>query len=266
MVIKSGILFSIVIIMCVGTPAFACGVKTDCNIGNRTYRAYQPPDATDRAIIFFHGVGGRASKQIMNSGLRAVAEDLNAILIAAQSAQKEWNVPGAPADYAANATTELQYFDELQSDIQMRFGVNPENTIVAGFSSGSMVIWNIACFRGQNAFGFVANSGTFWDPMPSSCPSTPVNLNHYHGKSDTTVPMEGRQIFNSHQGDVLQAIEILTGVAINLSSVDRTRGKLECYLAREGSDGHVELCLFEGGHRFSADYIADAWDIFSADR
>ena len=60
----------------------------------------------------------------MNTGLRAVAEDLNATFIAAQSAQKEWNVPGAPADYVANATTELKYFDDLQSDTQTRFGVS----------------------------------------------------------------------------------------------------------------------------------------------
>ena len=125
-----------------------------------------------------------------------------------------------------------------------------------------MVVWNIACFRGQNAFGFVADSGTFWDPMSTSCPSTSVNLNHYRGKSDTIVPMEGRQILNSYQSDVLQAIENLAGIAVVLSSIDQTRDKLKCYVACEGSEGHVGLCLFKGGHRFSADYIADAWEVF----
>ena len=57
-----------------------------------------------------------------------------------------------------------------------------------------MMVWHLACYRGASFAGFAPMSGTFWEPVPETCPTGPVNLIHYHGTKDPVVPLTGRQI------------------------------------------------------------------------
>jgi len=142
-----------------------------------------------------------------------------------------------------------------------RFGINPDRTLFAGFSAGGMLTWTVACSAGDVFFAFVAMSGTFWQGPPSSC-DTDAAITHYHGTSDAVVPIEGRAIGPTRQGNVMEVLAMYRadrglrdGRAIEADGLD-------CMLwpgpAELGT--FLEYCTHPGGHRFSVDYIARVWD------
>ena len=252
-------------LMTVGT-AFACGPDTDCQVGDRTYRVALPSAPTGAAFIFVHGYQGTAAGAMGNGSLRRLAEDLGAVMIAVQAGANDWNIPGAPNESVNHSSDELAYFDAVMADATARFGVDPARTLVTGFSAGSMVVWNLACERGTSFAGFAPVSGTFWAPTPTSCPTGPVNLIHYHGDADTTVPMEGRAIGPAHQGSVTQAFALMTATGGYGPAVPRAATDLTCNRQTDPAGHILELCMFAGGHSFKTSFVADAWAQLGIDR
>ncbi len=242
--------------------ALACGVDTDCQIGARTYRIVLPDYSaeTDKtgAIIFAHGFRGTAARAVKNKKLTALASELNVALVAAQAAGPEWNIPHIPTVDASEGIDELAYFDALSFDLAKRFSVDPSKTVVAGFSSGAMMVWHLACFRGTSFAGFVPMSGTFWKPLPSACPTGPVNLIHYHGRDDPIVPLHGRPIKDAEQGDVYDAVALIAKSGTYRPLPDQQLPDLECSRWADGSSHLLELCLFSGKHTWRSENLLRA--------
>jgi polyhydroxybutyrate depolymerase len=246
--------------------AAACGRDTDCVIGDRSYRIALP-DGYDGAtpigaIIFAHGYRGTAAGVMRNKALTALASELGVAFIAAQADGTDWKIPNAPHGANPDGTGELAYFDALIADVTTRFAIDPTRLVASGFSSGGMVVWHLACNRGDRFAGFVPMSGTFWAPVPETCPSGPVNLIHYHGDADPVVPLDGRPIGDARQGDVRKAIELIARIGgYRRVETEPTPG-LDC-ARRANSDGKLlELCLFAGKHQLKAKHLARAWRIF----
>jgi polyhydroxybutyrate depolymerase len=243
--------------------ALACGRDTDCRIGERVYRVVLPPAATSpaprRAVIFVHGYMGTAKNVLRNKDLVAVATKHGAAFVAAQAVGIEWNVPGVPSVDATAGVDELKYFDRVAADLKQRFSIRRKDIIVAGFSSGAMMVWHLACHRGDTFAGFVAFSGTFWKPLPKSCPLDSINLIHYHGKSDTIVPIHGRQIKDGFQGDVYEAMALLVRAGKFGAAQLQNQSGLDCKQRENASGNVLELCLFAGGHELRASYLERAW-------
>ena len=139
-----------------------------------------------------------------------------------------------------------------------RFGIDPARTLVAGFSSGAMLVWTLACERGADFAGFVPMSGTFWAPVPQSCPEIPANLMHFQGTEDTTVPMEGRPIEEAHQGNLDQAFTLAESLSDFGPPETTQEGDLTCTRRTDSAGRILDLCLFPGGHSFRPDFIARA--------
>lgn len=243
--------------------AWACGRDTDCRIGERVYRVVPPTATTSqaprRAVVFVHGYMGSAKNVLRNKDLVAVATHHGAAFVAAQAVGIEWNVPGVPSVDANPGVDEVQYFDRVAADLKRRFGIRRQDIIVSGFSSGAMMVWHLACQRGDTFAGFVAFSGTFWKPLPKSCPLRSINLIHYHGKSDTIVPIHGRQIKDGVQGDVYEAMTLLARAGkFGAAQVENQSG-LDCRQRKNASGNVLELCLFAGGHELRPRYLDRAW-------
>ncbi len=251
------------------TAVQACGVDTDCEVGSRTYRIALPEsgEKTDKigAVIFAHGYRGTAAGVMRNKGLISMASDLNAALVAAQASGPEWNIPNIPSDDASENVDELAYFDDLVADLTQRFNVDPSKIMVAGFSSGAMMVWHLACFRGSSFAGFAPMSGTFWEPIPETCPTGPVNLIHFHGKDDPVVPLHGRQIKDAHQGDVFEAVNLMVRAGDYRPVASEPSPGLECSKWADGSGHSLELCLFDGEHTFRIENLSNAASRFLAD-
>lgn len=240
-------------------PARACGPDSDCAIGDRSYRVALPDHPDGRAIIFYHGYRGSAAAEMRNPGLRNLARDLGAILIAAASRDNDWNIPGSPSEDTSRPGEELAYFDALLTDAQARFGLDPARTLAAGFSAGGMVVWNLACFRGQSVAGFAPMSGTFWEPLPEACPTGAVDLYQSHGTRDSVVPMAGRPIQDTRQGDVAKAFALMTQTGgYGAPKPDPVDG-YDCARQTNPAGKVLELCTFPGGHGFRAGFLKRVW-------
>lgn len=252
-----------------GPVAEACGRDSDCVIGSRSYRIVLPPDHDTGtpigAIIFTHGYRGTADRVTRNKNLTALAKDLGVAVVAAQASGPEWNLPGVPSADAQDGVDELAYFDALAADLAGRFGVDQARTLVAGFSSGAMMVWHLACYRGNAYAGFVPMSGTFWEPLPESCPAGPVNLIHYHGTEDPVVPLAGRQIKDGRQGNVYEAINLMARAGGYRPVEAAPEAGLACSRQENGGGQRLELCLFSGKHQMNVAHIGRAWRIFGGD-
>jgi polyhydroxybutyrate depolymerase len=260
-------LIAAVALAAVAAPqAQACGRDTDCVIGERTYRIALPEghDGTTPigAIVFSHGYRGTASGIMRNKALTGLAAKLGVALVAAQAAGPDWNIPGAPDHHELEGIDELAYFDALIEDLTARFAIDRTRLVASGFSTGGMMVWHLACYRGAAFAGFVPMSGTFWEPVPETCPSGAVNLIHYHGREDPVVPLTGRQIKDAHQGDISEAIGMLARSGGYRPVESAETAGLEC--ARQVADGGklLEFCLFPGKHQLKTRHLARAWRIF----
>jgi polyhydroxybutyrate depolymerase len=239
--------------------ASACGRETDCIVGSRSYRAILPASGKPRgAVIFAHGYRGSAEGAMASHGLVALAEESGIALVAVNGVDGSWNLPNTPGGHDPAGPDEAADFEMISKDIERRFGVGPDRTIIAGFSSGGMLVWHLACQRGAHFAGFVAMSGTFWAPVPDHCPEIPRYLAHYHGTVDPVVPMQGRPIREARQGDIHAAIDMLLGQSDFGEPVVSYEDDLTCSERTDGAGRVFELCLFAGGHMFRPDFIARA--------
>lgn len=251
-------------LMLAAPAARACGPDSGCAVGDRSYRIRMPQSQTApplRALVFVHGYRGNAAGVMGNPHLAALAQDLGVALIAVQSGAADWNIAGVPAEDVATDDDELAYFDAVMADAAARFGIDPRRTVVAGFSSGGMMVWTLACHRGGDYLGFVPMSGTFWQPVPESCDSPPAGLVHLHGRADEVVPLAGRPIKDSHQGDVAAALAMYAGHGAFAAPEPLSLPGMECQTRRNPGGRILALCLFDGGHSFGAQRLRQAWDL-----
>ncbi len=243
------------------TAAAACGKDSDCFIGERTYRIYMPESAApgSGAIIFAHGYRGAPSGTMRNKAFLALADELGVALVAPKAYADDWRIPGVPADPGADGQVELDFFDALVIDLGRRFGIDTGHLLMTGFSAGGMMTWQLACDRPDLFAGFAPISGTFWAPVPDHCSGKAVDLIHTHGTSDKIVPIGGREIGPTRQGDVMTALAMLTADGGYGAPESFAEDGLDC-TDRVSPDGRLlEFCTHPRGHDFRVAYVRRAW-------
>jgi len=86
-----------------------------------------------------------------------------------------------------------------------------------------------------------------------------VHLLHTHGTDDKIVPLRGRPIQKTHQGDVYKALSLF-GQAGNFGGVETYEDlDLKCERRVNPEGRALELCLHPGGHSFKSEYVVRAW-------
>ncbi len=279
----------VILAIMLASPASACGVTTDCQLGERTYRIHMPERKSSDpvgAIIFAHGYKGSAAGTMSDKSLLKLADELGVALVAARSTDQDWQLPGRPRQTGNTGEIEFAYFRRLIEELKARHGIDPGKLLMTGFSAGGMLVWNLACHMGGSFAGFAPIAGTFWAPVPETCPTPVVDLIHYHGTADTMVPLAGRAIADTKQGDVGDALALairsggfgehgpvevrgepsnrnpragLVGGGAQAKMVE-AKG-LECERRTNGHGKILEFCTHGGGHGYKADYIRRAWRV-----
>lgn len=247
-------------------PAVACGPDTDCVLGDRIYRIALPEGqeagAALPAIVFAHGYRGSADGIMRNTGLRQMVSELGAALIAVKSKEDDWVIPNAPRHMDSDGAEEFAYFDAVLADAAEKFNIDRSRVMATGFSAGGMMVWNLACARSESFAGFAPMSGTFWLKPPETCDGPVANVIHIHGDDDPTVPLKGRAIGPTHQGEVAQALDMYGEYGAFGPAQPETHGELRCE-ARTNAEGDLlEFCLFPGGHSFRTEYLRFAYEKF----
>ncbi|MBU2533820.1 MAG: prolyl oligopeptidase family serine peptidase [Alphaproteobacteria bacterium] len=248
-------------------PAGACGPDTECRIGDRFYLIRMPEGHDGKspvgAIVYAHGYRGTATGVMRNQRLAAVAQQLNVALIATKSAGLGWSLPGSPGHSRAADVDELDYFDRVIEDVVTRFPVDRKRLVAAGFSAGGMMVWHLACYRSERFAGFVPIAGTFWVPVPDTCATPAASIVHIHGSVDRTVPLNGRVIREAKQGEVPRVIDMYAGYGGFGPAIELGAENLACKLRTNAAGRILNFCLFEGGHVFDANRIAQAWQMLT---
>ncbi len=241
--------------------AVACGATSDCTIKAGTYRISLPENSAQPigAIVFAHGYQGSAAGTMKNTGLIRMAADRGLALIAIDAGADDWNLPGAPGQSTA-PRDEMAYLDAVMADAARRFGVDPARTIITGFSAGGMFVWTVICERGDAFAGYIPYSGTFWRGPPATCPAQAQDIVHVHGTSDTTVPMQGRKIADTWQGDLDQVLAMYRKDKSFSPDGSYSVADLTCSHDSNAAGKRLDLCLFDGKHSFTAARLGAAYD------
>ena len=249
--------------------ASACGPDTNCALGDRHYRVAMPAgyDGVTKvpAIVFAHGYQGSAAGVMRNKSLRRLASDLGVALIAGKSVGPGWDLPNNPREMASTGEKEFAYFDAVIADASARFPIDTDRMMATGFSGGGMMVWNLICARSGSFAGFAPMAGTFWLKPPETCTGPVANVLHIHGDADRTVPLDGRVIGPTKQGEVSEALAMYRAYGNFGASSHVDSGRLRCEQSRNSAGQILEFCLFSGGHSFRTEYVRYAWDRFVAE-
>lgn len=267
-----------------GTPALAeedpggavskagCGVETACRVAGGEYRIRFPRnwDGTTPvpAIVFLHGWRGSAEAEMRNAAWATLSDRLGVAFVAPQGEGGTWSFPGSPSAHR----DEFRWFDALVADMTDRFPLRADRLMVAGFSMGGSMVWSLACRRGELFAGFAPVAGAFWDPIPDDCPSPAPVLLHVHGRTDRTVPLEGRSIGDGwRQSDVGESLAVFQrSMGVAETFPDRTPGKGFTCQSQESpkpdDPALLRVCLHDGGHSVRAEWIADAFETLAERR
>lgn len=238
--------------------AQACGVESDCMVGERAYRISLPDgvDAPVGAVIWSHGYRGTAKGVMRNGSLRKMVHAQGLALIAAQGVNGSWDLPYGPRTFDSTGAAEFAYFEDVIADAATRFDIDASRLIASGFSAGGMMVWNLACARPDLFAGFVPISGTFWLKPPEECAPSVASIVHIHGDRDKTVPLDGRAIGETKQGEVQDALAMYGAHGRFAKAHENNSEMLRCSEQSNGSGDVLEFCLFEGGHSFRTEYLA----------
>jgi polyhydroxybutyrate depolymerase len=241
------------------SPSAACGPNTDCLIDGRTYRIALPPgDGPFGAIVYMHGWRSSAAAVMGDEALRKTARELGVALVAPKSGGEGWLIAHRPRSGFDHDRRETDYFRALLKDVMKRFSVDPDRVLATGFSSGGMMTWTLACRMPEHFSAFLPVAGTFWAPVPQNCARDTIDLVHVHGTADSVVPLEGRAIADSRQGDVPTALSVL-GQAAAYRPVEASGPPGLACEGKAAQGRRLLLCLHDGGHVIQPAWIAWAW-------
>ncbi len=264
-------------ILALATPIAAqdsCGDDIPCEIGTGAYHAALPdsPESAP-AVIWLHGYAGSGAKTIANTGFVKNFTQRGYALIApnglkwgGEKTKPDWAVRDG---YQAYPRNDLAFIRAVIDDAAKRFSLDRSRVLLAGFSRGGSMIWDVACLKPDTATAYAPISGGFWKPESTDCVG-PVDLLHTHGFSDRTVPLEGRPIDTSVlrivQGDIHAGL--LTwrnemNCAQRATAVDAS-GPLWRKSWTECEGGSVTFLLGPGGHGAPKGWTSIALDWFEA--
>lgn len=240
-------------------PAFACGPESNCMVGERHYRIVMPEGHEGvtpvPALVWSHGYRGSAAGVMRNGSIRRMLSDAGFALIAMQGVNGSWDLPYGPRTFDSTGASEFAYFDAVIEDATAHHFIDPDRIIASGFSAGGMMVWNLACSHPERFAGFIPMSGTFWLKPPDTCVAPVSSIVHIHGTKDKTVPLTGRPIRETKQGEVEVSLSMYQdfgnfGVAENYSS-----GELSCRKRSNPAGEVLDFCLFDGGHSFRTEHL-----------
>ncbi|MEO9649701.1 MAG: polyhydroxybutyrate depolymerase [Roseobacter sp.] len=252
--------------------AQTCGdADTPCTIESGTYHAIAPVAEAKGIVVFLHGGGGRG-KSLLNSGMARAATNRGYVYVAPDGYHpnsrftRNWSVK---ANNTVFERDDIAFLSDVLVDVRQRFNVNSDRTLLAGFSRGGSMVWDVACHMPDFATAYAPIAGAFWDDLPASC-AAPVKLFHTHGWSDRTVPLEGRTFGGFGRGPVTQG-----DVWASLKILRETNGCDKRQPEKNSFDGDmwfrhwtdctgadVELMVHQGGHGVPKGWSKRALDWF----
>ena len=253
--------------------AQSCGsAKEPCEIESGTYHVRLPADGTvpKGIVIHLHGGGGKGAG-LLKSGIAAQATQRGYLFLAPNGIhpnarfKHNWAVRARNSSYEKD---DIAFLNDVANDAATRFNAPRDKTLLAGFSRGGSMAWDVACFAPDTARAYAPAAGAFWDDLPESCVG-PVDLLHTHGWDDRTVPLEGRPLWDGRiaQGDVWESLAIMrrtNGCTNRQPSRSAVEGDRWWRHWEDCENARIDLLLHPGGHGVPKGWSAAVLDWFDA--
>jgi polyhydroxybutyrate depolymerase len=260
----------------------ACGVpQAECPVGNGFYRLALPKGAITGlaggagapvpALVFLHGGSSTAASVMRNTAMLADLSARGYALIAPEGqprpgrSGKNWGV----FDNRTHPRDDIAFIADVLDDAKRR-GIDRDRVLLAGFSRGGSMVWDIACRAPAMARAYAAIAGAFWEPLPTVCDG-PIDLFHSHGWTDRVVPIEGRSFRDGTvvQGDVFAGLKVLRrtngcGPQQPDAAPMEAKGGLWFRSWTKCPGGRLDLMLHPGGHGVPRGWLERALDWFEA--
>ena len=259
-------------------PAEPCGTPAgECPTAHGFYRLALPEGAAEAvsgpvpAVIYLHGWGSNSAAAMRNKAMRAVLAARGYALIApegirtsATRKQKNW----AGRDGWVYQRDDLAFLAEVLDDAAAH-GIDRDRVLMAGFSRGASMVWDIACHAPGTARAYAPVAGAFWEPLPERCQGG-ADLFHTHGWADRVIPLEGRSVAGGTltQGDTFASLKILRAAnGCETEQPDVSGIEPDGIWRRTWSScqrGQIELMLHPGPHGTPTGWLERALDWFEA--
>ena len=171
-----------------GRPARAAAALAGAHRPRPGGRAYWLSGAGSRLVVGLHGTGltaGNCNDTFWTGagGWQGHADTTGYVLALGEAASGAgWNIGGG---WHGGSQDDMAYLAALVADATIAAGPFVE-VFVAGFSAGGAMAWRAVAER-PDLFA-AAGSCSGWAPF---YPDHPVDVIHYHGTGDTTVPIRG---------------------------------------------------------------------------
>lgn len=251
------------LLMALPVPGFAqtpdCGTAdTPCQLDGGDYFLSLPDSGEVRAIVLWlHGYGGSGARAAANTGFTRNFHEAGFAFVAPHGQafwpdgkdRRDWGVRdgfAAPRDDAA-------FLLAVLDDAAARLDLIDAPVLLAGFSRGGSMAWDLACAQPGRLAGVAPVSGGFWEPMATEC-AGPVHLFHTHGFSDRMVPLEGRkatwQGHEFHQGSIFKGLDVWREVNGCMLAADQSDAGDAIWEKRWTgcAAGSITLQIVPGGH------------------
>lgn len=234
-------------------PARAAEPCEPCSVPNGTYHVSAPADWDGttplRLLLFLHGWRGKGTDITGDPHIAGVANALGFLLVAPDGAGQSWGHVGSPH----RVRDDVAFLLSVVADAERRWPIDRHAVVAGGFSQGGSMVWDLACYAAPDFTAFIPFSGGFWEPLPDTCRSGPVNLRHTHGTHDSVVPMQGRPLMGGvyRQGDIRAGFSRWIAADKCSAEPDRigTTGDLTCSAWSSCAGSHrLEMCLHDGDH------------------
>ena len=180
------------------TPSLAgdCGAPGEpCQVAEGEYYVAAPElrdgDAPRGVILFLHGAGRSGEEVVSDLDLAAPILARGYVLLAPSGLPRDgregrfWSLGSRPP-----VRDEAAFLDQVLTDAAPRFHLDRGRVLVAGFSLGAGLVWQLACHEPDAFAAYAPVAGAFWRGQPASC-AGPVRMLLTHGWRDDAVPLEG---------------------------------------------------------------------------
>ena len=188
-------------------PTLAAGINTGFASGDdaRSFEVVLPADYSEDAlwplIFVFHGWGGSSGGMLDDTGLRAYADSLAAILVVPQAGelggQVAWDVVNGEDN-----NVDLAFFDDMSTCLPLSLSVDPQHIAVTGMSSGGLFTGLVEGFRGADLSAAAPMSGGDLVSWPEDV-HPPPTLVTWGGEEDSAFDQD----FNAYSLDLIAKLE-----------------------------------------------------------
>ena len=131
-----------------------CGKGGRCLVPGGYYLAAEPPDWDRKSplglVVYFHGWNASPEGTFRNGAMVRGVTRRGALFVAPFAETGYWRQIGK--DRAEGGRDELAYVRAVMNDVRKRWPINERRTMASGFSRGASMVWNVACYAGQEFF------------------------------------------------------------------------------------------------------------------